>query len=461
MTPNRRDTEVQAQTRSETDLLQLGYQVLGELGEGAFGTVVKAKDIASDKLVAIKVIPKKHLGKGELLKVHLEVQSMKALDHPNIVQLLDFKETDSGMYIVLEYCSKGDLLTHVQSKERLSESEALVLFRHLVNGMDYAHKKNVIHRDIKLENLLLAQDGSLKIADWGFARSWSPDSLIKGEYPGSLHYASPEIVTATPYSGPEVDIWSMGVTLYGICSGCLPFFGNNDEIIVDRIKTSTFPLFHTFSKDLKDLLTHMLDYNSTKRFTIEQIKNHPWVSCRVKINGISRIRSRSFVAEPQGKPMNIPALNLLDSFAKITADENIVVTPKGIITHRSILFDKDVSSSSASSSSSSDSEHSSEENVFDTATTNSKKSENNNNNTKSSNKKSPKINANVNSKSPTTSPLQQRKNSIGSKKLMLLAPLLKLIGKGSPKKESSSPSKQGKPSQYLNTNKEAFSSPYI
>jgi len=157
------------------------------------------------------------------------------------------------------------------------------------------------------------------------------------EFPGSLHYASPEIVLAKPYMGPEVDVWSMGVTLYAMASGCMPFFGNNDDIIVEKIRNSTFPMAPYFSRDLRDLLTHMLHENPTRRFTLEQVKNHPWISCRVSMNGITRVRSRSiayFNHVPQLDLNNI-APPPQQPEGGLTTARNIIVTPKGIITNRS------------------------------------------------------------------------------------------------------------------------------
>jgi serine/threonine protein kinase len=278
------------------------------------------------------MLQKEKLNKGEMAKVKLEIKAMQALDHPNIVKLFDTKETKRMLFIMMEFCPRGDVLNYVQEKEKLSEQEATTFFRQLVYGMDHAHKQGYLHRDIKLENLMIAQDGSLKIGDWGFARNWSSDSLIKNEFPGSLHYASPEIVLAKPYTGPEVDVWSMGVTLYALASGCMPFFGHTDEHIVEKIKSSIFPTPPSFSKDLRDLLSHMLDENPITRYTIEQIKSHTLISCRVKINGVNRIRSRSFIAISHVPQLNLGEVKPEDTI--LTTTRNIIVTPKGIITHR-------------------------------------------------------------------------------------------------------------------------------
>ena len=126
----------------------------------------------------------------------------------------------------------------------------------------------------------------------------------------------------------------MGVTLYALASGCMPFFGANDEIIVQRIKTSTFPMYHTFSRNLKDLVEHLLEKDPEKRFTLQQLKEHPWFSCKVELHGMTRVRSRSVVYhQGTGHGTHVPFLHL-EECNKLKADEKIIVTPKGIISHR-------------------------------------------------------------------------------------------------------------------------------
>jgi len=126
----------------------------------------------------------------------------------------------------------------------------------------------------------------------------------------------------------------MGVTLYALASGCMPFFGANDEIIVQRIKTSTFPMYHTFSRNLKDLIEKLLEKDPEKRFTLQQLKEHPWFSCKVELHGMTRVRSRSVVYhQGTGHGTHIPFLHLEEA-NKLKADEKIMVTPKGIISHR-------------------------------------------------------------------------------------------------------------------------------
>jgi len=194
----------------------------------------------------------------------------------------------------MEYCSQGDLLTYLHTRLQLIESEAFVLFRQLIEAIETAHNQGYVHRDIKLENLLLCEDGTLKIADWGLACKWTKDSKLQGslfhyfsfdtpdlqfiqtDFPGSIYYASPEVILREPYLGPEIDVWSIGVTLFALVGGCLPFCGEEQKEIMRYIISAPIKLHPAFSYQLKDLLRRLLDRDSNTRLTIEQIKSHPW-----------------------------------------------------------------------------------------------------------------------------------------------------------------------------------------
>jgi len=211
----------------------------------------------------------------EQKKIELECYAMETLSHKNIIKFYGSQETDQYLYLVLEYCHGGDLLAYMHNKKQLLEGEAFLLFRQLISAIELAHLCGFVHRDIKLENLLLCEDGTLKVGDWGFACPWDKKSCLQ-DFPGSLYYASPEIVKGDPYFGPESDVWSMGVTLFALVSGCIPFYAPEPEIIMQKIVMAPVPMHPLFSKKLKDLLYHMLDRDPTTRYTIEDIKNHPW-----------------------------------------------------------------------------------------------------------------------------------------------------------------------------------------
>jgi serine/threonine protein kinase len=182
----------------------------------------------------------------------------------------------------------------VQKTLGYEESEGKQLFRDLASAVHFTHSHGFIHRDIKLENLLLAIDGQVRLADWGFARRFDSKVLLK-EFCGSVHYAAPELVNGIAYVGPEVDIWSLGVTLYGLISARLPFSGSTQQAVLRSIQQGFFVMPESFSEDLKDLIRKMLEVNPTKRYKIEEILAHPWLKNEVELEKAERtpIRFRS------------------------------------------------------------------------------------------------------------------------------------------------------------------------
>eukprot|EP01102_Stenamoeba_stenopodia_P012102 TRINITY_DN377_c0_g3_i2.p1 TRINITY_DN377_c0_g3~~TRINITY_DN377_c0_g3_i2.p1 ORF type:complete len:375 (+),score=39.16 TRINITY_DN377_c0_g3_i2:189-1313(+) len=282
-------------SRCYEELAEFGYQPLALLGNGAWASVVKCVEVESGKPVAIKVIWKRNLNDEEWQKIAFELEAMTSLDHENIIKLLNMHETYHFVYYVLEYCGGGDALALVQSRDHLSEAETRILFRQLVSAIDYAHKRGFVHRDIKLENLFLTNDGSLRVGDWGFARRWSEDGECKESF-GSLHYAAPEICSGKGYKGPEVDVWSMGVTLYSLVSGFMPFHAPEDALLLQKIKSGVFTMHKDFSPGIKDLLRGMLAVDQKKRLTLPEVMKHPWYVGKDPATAPLR-RAKSFIGK--------------------------------------------------------------------------------------------------------------------------------------------------------------------
>eukprot|EP00834_Sanchytrium_tribonematis_P001895 NODE_50_length_31184_cov_0.705099.p16 type:complete len:253 gc:universal NODE_50_length_31184_cov_0.705099:24475-25233(+) len=200
------------------------YTFVKTLGEGNFAKVKLAKHKLTSQEVAIKIIDKSQLDEKKLSKLYREVRIIKMLHHPNIIKLYEVIETKNTLFLVMECASGGELYDYLVVHGRLKEKEARIKFRQILSAVSYCHKKRVIHRDLKAENLLLDENMDIKIADFGFSNQFDPEGKLD-TFCGSPPYAAPELFQGRRYVGPEVDIWSLGVILYVLVTGCLPFDG--------------------------------------------------------------------------------------------------------------------------------------------------------------------------------------------------------------------------------------------
>ena len=201
-----------------------------------------------------------------------ENEIITKFNHINIVYVFQIIEEESNIYIVMEYCSKGELFDYIVSHQRLNEDEASIFFYQLINGVEYIHKKGVAHRDLKPENLLLTVDKTLKIIDFGLSHEYEENSLLKTKC-GSPSYAAPEIIRGKLYDGFKTDMWCCGIILYAMLCGFLPFEGdNNRELFLSILKCEPeYPEFLT--KISKELIQGLLKVDPEERLTIEEIKN--------------------------------------------------------------------------------------------------------------------------------------------------------------------------------------------
>ncbi|KAL9849023.1 MAP/microtubule affinity-regulating kinase 3 isoform 13-T13 [Geothlypis trichas] len=253
------------------------YRLLKTIGKGNFAKVKLARHILTGREVAIKIIDKTQLNPTSLQKLFREVRIMKILNHPNIVKLFEVIETEKTLYLIMEYASGGEVFDYLVAHGRMKEKEARAKFRQIVSAVQYCHQKHIVHRDLKAENLLLDADMNIKIADFGFSNEFTVGNKLD-TFCGSPPYAAPELFQGKKYDGPEVDVWSLGVILYTLVSGSLPFDGQNLKELRERVLRGKYRIPFYMSTDCENLLKRFLVLNPTKRGTLEQIMKDRWIN---------------------------------------------------------------------------------------------------------------------------------------------------------------------------------------
>ncbi|XP_035216291.1 NUAK family SNF1-like kinase 1, partial [Stegodyphus dumicola] len=224
----------------ESERPQHRYLVLRKLGQGTYGKVQLALNKETNQEVAIKTIKKAKIENDEdMLRIRREIHIMRAIRHPHIIHINEVFETKQKIVIVMQYASGGELYDYLGCHQTLPEDEARRIFRQIASAIYYCHKNQICHRDLKLENILLDEEGNAQIADFGLSNVFDERRRMN-TFCGSPLYASPEIVKGTPYKGPEVDCWSLGVLLYTLIYGTMPFDGRNFKELVSQISEGRY-----------------------------------------------------------------------------------------------------------------------------------------------------------------------------------------------------------------------------
>ena len=256
-----------------------GYLIKNNLGEGTFGKVKLGIYIKTGEKVAIKIINKKKLKeKNDQIHLKREIDLLQKINHTNIISVYEIFENYENYFIIMEYCSRGELFNYIVSKKRLNEGEAAYFFFQLINGIEYIHSKGISHRDIKPENLLLTNNYILKIIDFGLSNYYEENINKYLKTPcGSPCYSSPEMVSGLSYDGFKVDIWSCGIVLFAMLCGYLPFDDKNDDKIIFKKIVECEIKYPFFLSDIsRDIITKLLIKDPNKRINIKQIKMHPF-----------------------------------------------------------------------------------------------------------------------------------------------------------------------------------------
>ena len=256
----------------------VGHFLVGSvIGKGTFGQVKLGIDTITGEKVAIKTLEKSRFRAiSAELRIARELQFLREVRHPHIIQLYETYETKTEICLIMEYASRGDLLNHLISQGKLKESEACRLYQQLMSALDYLHSKGVAHRDVKPENILLDCKCNVKLADFGLSNNFESEELMNTAC-GSPCYACPEAIAGKPYVGPKADVWSSGVVLFTLISGALPFEDSNLSALYQKILAGKFSIPEYFSTELRELIENVLQVDPKSRFSVQKVLSSPWL----------------------------------------------------------------------------------------------------------------------------------------------------------------------------------------
>ncbi|CAG9311624.1 unnamed protein product [Blepharisma stoltei] len=259
------------------------YEIGDMLGSGKFSTVYQCRERRSQNLRAVKIISKGALAEDQKSTVNKlqEISIMKKLDHPNILKVYQIFEDHKNFYIIMEYCSGGELFSKISKEHFFSEKEAAKVMYELLSAVTYCHELNITHRDLKPENILLdekSDDFTIKVADFGSSVFFDMKKKLSGIY-GSLFYVAPEVLTGS--YNELCDEWSCGVILYVLLSGRPPFTGKSEAEILHNIRFGVLMTegqnFDRVSDEAKDLIKQLIDRNLDTRLRAKEALNHRWI----------------------------------------------------------------------------------------------------------------------------------------------------------------------------------------
>jgi len=248
---------------------------LDNIGVGSYAVVRRAYHLRTSQQVAVKIIDLNQPQTRE--RAFREVEVLREVGkHKNIIALYDSHEEDRFLYLFMEYASGGDLFSYIKGVGCLTEGKARYFFKQCVDALVFCHERRVAHHDIKLENMLLSFDQSLRLSDFGLSQRLHPVEGVTS-YCGSPLYMAPEVFSLQPHS-EQVDVWSLGVSLYVMVSGSFPFVANTYPDLEEKVLFDDVPFLYGMSEHLNDLIQSMLRKDPLKRLTIAAVKQHKWVS---------------------------------------------------------------------------------------------------------------------------------------------------------------------------------------
>ncbi|XP_067934928.1 serine/threonine-protein kinase 36-like [Watersipora subatra] len=269
------------------------YHQLELVGEGSFGKVYKGRRKFSSQIVAMKFISKQGRSEKELKNLRKEIEIMRQLRHPNIVQMLDSFETEKEVVAVTDYAC-GELFQILEDDGSLPEDQVQQIAAQLVSALFYLHAHRILHRDMKPQNILLGKDGIIKLCDFGFARTMSANTLVLTSIKGTPLYMSPELVEEKPYDH-TADLWALGCILYELNTGQPPFYTNSIFQLVSLIVKDPVKWPKTMSSVFKDFLQGLLIKNPNNRLSWPKLLYHPFIKHLVTVSEEDKLSDSPFI----------------------------------------------------------------------------------------------------------------------------------------------------------------------
>lgn len=263
------------------------YRIIKQLGAGSSSRVVLACNISTGEKVAIKIVPRRTGDAGPSSdtetrcdqRIFREVIISSVLNHPHIVRLKSFLYNITHYFLIFEYVRGQQLYDIIINKGSLSERDAQRYFRQLLSAIDYIHKNSIVHRDLKIENILIDENDNVKLIDFGLSNFYD-NKMLLNTFCGSLYFAAPELLSGQRYCGPEIDVWSLGVVLYVLLCGSVPFDDENVQGLQTKIKEASFSFHKAVSRDAMELIHGMITVQPSSRMCLDQVIASPWVNKR-------------------------------------------------------------------------------------------------------------------------------------------------------------------------------------
>lgn len=272
--------------KQATTIRSIGdYQIIRTIGSGSTGKVKLGINIHTQRKVAIKIISRKYINDttkksketplSRKRRILREAAILNLAHHPNIVKLYDLYVTEEYYCMVFEYVEGGQMLDYIITHGKMPENQAQKFFIQLLSSVSYCHDNGIVHRDLKIENVLVDTKGDVKLVDFGLSNFFDPRDKLK-TFCGSLYFAAPELLRGIIYTGPEIDVWSLGIILYVLVCGKVPFDDKSMTALHEKIKSGIFVLPEHLSRECQNLLKSMIEVDPKRRARIDEILRHPW-----------------------------------------------------------------------------------------------------------------------------------------------------------------------------------------